>query len=116
MSTGLIINPLKTDVLTMNIHNILFLSICVFCIGVWGVLFNRRNIILLLMSYEIMYLASNINFAFYSFFFNDLLGIVFILYILTIVGAESCVGLSIISVYYAIHKDVSMHTMIVLRR
>lgn len=68
------------------------------------------------MSFEIMYLASSLNFAFYSFFFNDIMGIVFILYILTIVGAESCVGLSIISVYYAIHKDVSMNTMVVLRR
>ena len=100
----------------MNIYSILFLSICIFFIGVWGVLINRRNIILLLMSFEIMYLAANLNFAFYSFFFNDILGIIFILYILTIVGAESCVGLSIISVYYAIHKDVSINTMVVLRR
>ena len=77
---------------------------------------NRRNIIIMLMSFEIMYLAANINFAYYSYFFNDIMGIVFILYTLTIVGSESCVGLSIISVYYAVHKDVSINTMMLLRR
>jgi NADH-quinone oxidoreductase subunit K len=100
----------------MNLHNILLLSITIFFIGIWGVLINRRNIIILLMSFEIMYLAANLNFAFYSFFFNDIMGIVCILYAITIVGAESCVGLSIISVYYSIHKDVSLNTMYVLRR
>jgi len=100
----------------MNIHNILLLTISIFFIGMLGVLINRKNIIILLMSFEIMYLAANINFAFYSYFFNDIIGIVFVLYTLTIVGAESCVGLSLISVYYAVHKDVSMNTMIVLRR
>ncbi len=100
----------------MNIHNILLLSTIVFSIGIWGVLMNRRNIIIMLMSFEIMYLAANINFAYYSYFFNDIMGIVFILYTLTIVGSESCVGLSIISVYYAVHKDVSINTMMLLRR
>lgn len=100
----------------MNIHNIILLSSTVFCIGIWGLLINRRNIIILLMSFEIMYLAANLNFAFYSYFFNDIFGILFIIYALTVVGAESCVGLSIISVYYAVHRDVSLNTMYLLRR
>lgn len=100
----------------MNIHNIILLSTAVFFIGIWGLLINRRNIIILLMSFEIMYLAANLNFAFYSYFFNDILGIIFIIYALTVVGAESCVGLSVISVYYAVHRDVSLNTMYLLRR
>jgi NADH-quinone oxidoreductase subunit K len=100
----------------MNFENILILSTTVFFIGIWGLLINRRNIIILLMSFEIMYLAANLNFAFYSYFFNDILGIIFIIYALTVVGAESCVGLSIISVYYAVHRDVSLNTMYLLRR
>ena len=100
----------------MSIQNILLLSTTVFLIGIYGLLINRRNIIILLMSFEIMYLAANLNFAFYSYFFNDILGIVFIIYALTIVGAESCVGLSVISVYYAVHRDVSLNTMYLLRR
>jgi len=100
----------------MNIHNLLLLSTAIFLIGIWGLVINRRNIIILLMSFEIMYLAANINFAFYSYFFNDIMGIVFIIYALTVVGAESCIGLSIISVYYAVHRDVSLNTMYLLRR
>jgi NADH-quinone oxidoreductase subunit K len=100
----------------MNFENILILSTTVFFIGIWGLLINRRNIIILLMSFEIMYLAANLNFAFYSYLFNDILGILFIIFALTVVGAESCVGLSIISVYYAVHRDVSLNTMYLLRR
>jgi len=100
----------------MNIHNLLLLSTTVFLIGIWGLVINRRNIIILLMSFEIMYLAANLNFAFYSYFFNDIMGIIFIIYALTVVGAESCIGLSVISVYYAVHRDVSLNTMYLLRR
>ena len=77
----------------MNFYNITILTSLIFFIGIFGVLINRRNIIVLLISFEIIYLASSLNFAFYTFFSNDLMGIVFILYVLTIVGAESCVGL-----------------------
>ncbi len=68
------------------------------------------------MSLEIMYLAANLNFAFYSFLLDDIMGLIFIIYTLTIVGVESCIGLSIISVYYTVHRDISINTMNVLRR
>jgi len=100
----------------MNIHSLLLLSISVFLVGLWGLFINRRNIILLLMAFEIMYLAAHLNFAFAAHFSNDLMGILFIIYGLAVVGAESCVGLSIVSVYYAIHRDVSLNTMYLLRR
>lgn len=95
----------------MVISNIILLTSIVFLIGLWGVLLNRRNVIILFMSLEIMYLAANINIAFYCFLYQDILGLVFIMYTLTIVGCESCVGLSIVSLYYAIHKDVSLNNI-----
>ncbi len=63
-----------------------------------------------------MYLAANLNFACYTYCYGDIMGIIFIIYTLTIVGAESCIGLSLIATYYVIHKDVSINTMEVLRR
>jgi NADH-quinone oxidoreductase subunit K len=95
----------------MNIYNVIILTTTLFLIGTWGVIINRRSIIILLMSFEIMYLGAYINFAYFTYMSNDILGIILIIYAITIVGSESCVGLSIISVYYSIHKDVSMNTM-----
>jgi len=100
----------------MYLENVLMISLLIFLIGCWGLFINRKNIIILLMSLEIMYLASNINFAFYTFLLDDIIGIVFIIYILTIVGVESCIGLSIISIYYIVHRDISINTMNVFRR
>jgi NADH-quinone oxidoreductase subunit K len=99
----------------MNLINIIILTLTVFCIGIWGILINRRNLLILLMSFEIMYLGASINIAFFCFTTGEVSGLIFVLYILTIVGAESCVGLSIIALYYAIHKDVSLNTMDLLR-
>ena len=65
----------------MNIYNILLLSCIIFNVGVLGVLLNRRNIIILLMSFEIMYLAASINFGFYSFNYTDAMGVLFIIYV-----------------------------------
>ena len=100
----------------MYLENILIISLLIFLIGCWGLFVNRRNIIILLMSLEIMYLAANLNFAFYTFSSDDIIGVIFIIYILTIVGVESCIGLSLISVYYIVHRDISINTMDLLRR
>jgi NADH-quinone oxidoreductase subunit K len=100
----------------MYLENILIISLIIFLVGCWGLFVNRRNIIILLMSLEIMYLAANLNFAFYTFLSDDIIGVIFIIYILTIVGVESCIGLSLISVYYIVHRDISINTMDLLRR
>jgi len=100
----------------MFLEYILILSFIIFIIGSWGLLVNRRNVIILLMSLEIMYLAANLNFAFYTYLSDDVVGLIFIIYVLTIVGVESCIGLSIISIYYTVHRDISINTMNLLRR
>lgn len=99
-----------------DVLNILMLSWVTFCIGVFGIHINRHNVLILLMSVEIIYIASSINFSYSCFSSGDMGGALIIIYILAIAGAESCIGLAIISLYYAVHRDVSLNTMDLLRR
>ena len=71
-----------------------------FVIGVWGIFLNRKNIIIMLMSIELMLLAVNLNFIIFSVYLDDLLGQVFSIFILTVAAAEAAIGLAIIVVYY----------------
>ena len=78
----------------------LTLSAIIFSIGVIGIFLNRKNIIVILMSIELILLAVNINFVAFSIFLNDLSGQIFTLFILTVAAAEAAIGLAIIVVYY----------------
>ncbi len=78
----------------------LMLGAVVFSLGLLGVVLNRRNLILMLMSIELMLLASNINFVAFSNHLHDLTGQVFSLFILTVAAAEAAIGLAILVVYY----------------
>jgi NADH-quinone oxidoreductase subunit K len=80
-----------------------FLITCssfVFLIGVLGLVLNKRNLLILLMSIELMLLGLNLNFIFFSVYLDDILGQVFALYVLTVAAAESAIGLAILTVYY----------------
>jgi NADH-quinone oxidoreductase subunit K len=72
----------------------------VFAIGVVGIFLNRKNVIIILMSIELILLAVNINFVAFSSFLHDLVGQVFALFILTVAAAEAAIGLAILSVYF----------------
>jgi len=71
-----------------------------FTLGIFGIFLNRKNVIVILMSVELMLLAVNINLVAFSYFLNDLTGQVFALFILTVAAAEAAIGLAIIVVYY----------------
>jgi len=71
-----------------------------FTIGVFGIFLNRKNVIVILMSIELMLLAVNINFVAFSSFLGDLMGQIFVLLILTVAAAEAAIGLAIVVVYY----------------
>ena len=71
-----------------------------FTIGILGIFLNRKNIIVILMSIELILLAVNINLVSFSVFFNDLVGQIFALFILTVAAAEAAIGLAIIVAYY----------------
>ena len=72
----------------------------IFTIGVVGIFLNRKNIIVILMSIELILLAVNINLVSFSIYMNDLVGQIFTLFILTVAAAEAAIGLAIIVIYY----------------
>ena len=78
----------------------LTLGAIIFTIGVAGIFLNRKNIIVILMSIELILLAVNINLVSFSLFLNDLTGQIFTLFILTVAAAEAAIGLAIIVVYF----------------
>ncbi len=82
------------------------LSLLLFVIGLSGIFINRKNIISLLMSIELMLLAVNINFVAFSSFLQDLNGQVFAIFVLTVAGAEAAIGLAILVVYFNNRRDV----------
>jgi NADH-quinone oxidoreductase subunit K len=71
-----------------------------FTLGVFGIFLNRKNVIVILMSVELMLLAVNINLVAFSSFLGDLTGQIFALFILTVAAAEAAIGLAIVVVYF----------------
>jgi NADH-quinone oxidoreductase subunit K len=94
-----------------NILNILDISIILFIIGSIGVFIVRKNIIITLISIELMLLAANFNFIISSIFLDDALGQVYSLLILAIAGSESAIGLAILVAYYRIRNSISLDTV-----
>tara|TARA_B100000959_G_scaffold261408_1_gene298935 strand:- start:1336 stop:1647 length:312 start_codon:yes stop_codon:yes gene_type:complete len=84
----------------ITLGNYLTLSAIIFTIGVVGVFMNRRNIIIILMSIELILLSVNINLVAFSIYSQNLVGQVFTMFILTVAAAEAAIGLAIIVIYY----------------
>ena len=86
--------------LEITLGHYLILAVTIFTIGVVGIFLNRKNIIVILMSIELMLLAVNINLVSFSIYLNDLTGQIFAIFILTVAAAETAIGLAIIVIYY----------------
>ncbi len=86
--------------MTIGLANYLTVAAVLFTVGVLGIFLNRKNIIIILMSVELILLAVNINFVAFSVFLGDLVGQVFALFILTVAAAEAAIGLAILVVYF----------------
>jgi NADH-quinone oxidoreductase subunit K len=84
----------------IGLGHYLTLGAIIFTIGIVGIFLNRKNVIVILMSIELILLSVNINFVSFSIFLNDLTGQIFTLFILTVAAAEAAIGLAIIVVYY----------------
>jgi len=80
------------------------LALILFSLGAIGFIFNRNNLILMIISIEIILLAVSVMTLFFSWQFNDILAEVFGLYIIAVAGAESAIGLAIIIAYFKIRK------------
>jgi NADH-quinone oxidoreductase subunit K len=84
----------------ITLGHFLTVAAILFTIGVFGIFLNRKNVIIILMSIELMLLAVNVNFVAFSAFLNDLMGQVFALFVLTVAAAEAAIGLAILVVYF----------------
>jgi NADH-quinone oxidoreductase subunit K len=77
-----------------------------YIIGVIGLVLNRKNMLIIIMAVELMLLAINLNFITFSIYLDDILGQMFVLFILTVAATESSIGLAILIVYYRITKTI----------
>jgi NADH-quinone oxidoreductase subunit K len=97
-----------TQMIITNINYILNTTILLFLIGSLGLVFNRKNVLITIMSIEIMLLAVNLNFVIFSIYLDDILGYIFVLFVLTIAATESAIGLAILSIYYKLKRTIQM--------
>ena len=94
--------------LSVSIQNILILTSIVFFIGLLGIVLNRKNILIILMSIELLLLAVNLNFVAFSLYYDDIFGQIFVFFILAIAATESAVGLAIITVFYRLKNSIQL--------
>lgn len=99
--------------MTLTLGHFLAVAAVLFTLGIFGIFLNRRNVIVILMSVELMLLAVNINLVAFASFMGDLSGQVFAMFILTVAAAEAAIGLAILVVYFRNRgsiavEDVSM--------
>lgn len=99
----------------VNFSFYFFVSIIVFFIGLLGLILNRRHLLLLLFSFELMLLSINLNFVFFSVFLDDILGQIFSLFILTIAAVESSIGLALLTVYFKDKQTIFLENFIISR-
>lgn len=93
----------------MSILNYFSFTFFLFCLGLFGIIFNRQNIIIILMSIELLLLSINLNFIFFSIYIDDIIGQVFSLLILTVAASESAIGLAIMIVFYKLSGNISIY-------
>lgn len=91
------------------------ISMYLFLIGLLGFIFNRSNILIILMSLELMLLAINFNLIIFSIFITDNLGQIFALYILTVAAAEISIGLAILVLYYKLNYTIYIQSVSVIK-
>ena len=84
----------------IGLTHYLTVAAILFVTGIFGIFLNRKNVIIILMSIELMLLAVNINLVAFSIFLNDIVGQVFALLVLTVAAAEAAIGLAVLVVFF----------------
>jgi NADH-quinone oxidoreductase subunit K len=101
--------------MTIGLGHYLFVAAVMFTIGVFGIFLNRKNVIVILMSIELILLAVNINFVAYSAFLHDLVGQVMAMFVLTVAAAEAAIGLAILVVYFRNRGSIAVEDVNVMK-
>ena len=101
--------------MTIGLGHYLTLAAVLFTIGIFGIFLNRKNVIVILMSIELILLAVNINFVAFSAFLGDLVGQMFALLVLTVAAGEAAIGLAIVVVYFRNRGSIAVEDINLMR-
>ncbi len=101
--------------LAITIYHYLILASILFALGLLGIFINRKNIIVILMSVELILLAVNINFVAFSSYLGDLSGQIFAIFILCVAAAEAAIGLAILVVYFRNRGSIAVDDVTVMK-
>jgi NADH-quinone oxidoreductase subunit K len=99
----------------IGLHHYLTVAAVLFTLGVFGIFLNRKNVIIILMSVELILLAVNINLVAFSTHLNDIVGQVFALLVLTVAAAEASIGLAILVVYFRNRGSIAVEDINMMR-
>ena len=99
----------------IGLGHYLSVAAALFTIGIFGIFLNRKNVIIILMSIELMLLAVNINLVAFSSFLGDLTGQVFALVVLTVAAAEAAIGLAILVVYFRNRGSIAVEDLNIMK-
>ncbi|MCH9825296.1 MULTISPECIES: NADH-quinone oxidoreductase subunit NuoK [Lentibacter] len=99
----------------IGLEHYLTVAAVLFVIGIFGLFLNRKNIIILLMSIELILLSVNINFVAFSSYMGDMAGQVFTLFILTVAAAEAAIGLAILVVFFRNRGTIDVEDVNVMK-
>ena|ERR1700733_13614002 len=99
----------------ISLPHFLMLAAILFGIGIAGIIINRKNIIVLLMSIELMLLAINTNFIAFSYFLGNDTGQIFVFFILTVAAAEAAIGLAILMVLFRRKNTIEVEQLDTLK-
>ncbi|WP_310622121.1 NADH-quinone oxidoreductase subunit NuoK [Flexibacterium corallicola] len=99
----------------IGLSHYLSLAAILFTIGIFGIFLNRKNVIVILMSIELLLLAVNINLVAFSVFLNDLVGQIFALMVLTVAAAEAAIGLAILVVYFRNRGSIAVDDINIMK-
>ncbi len=101
--------------MTVGLNQYLIVAAMLFTLGIAGIILNRKNIIVILMSVELILLSVNINFVAFSSFLGDLTGQVFSLFILTVAAAEAAIGLAVLVTYFRNRGSIAVEDINVMK-
>ncbi|MBF0180240.1 MAG: NADH-quinone oxidoreductase subunit NuoK [Magnetococcales bacterium] len=99
----------------MSLSNFLYLSAILFTLGIFGIFLNRRNMIIILMSIELILLSVNINFVAFSHYMGDVTGQVFTFFVLAVAAAEAAIGLAILVAFFRNRSTIDVEEIDTLK-
>ena len=101
--------------MSIGLGHYLAVAAILFTLGIFGIFLNRKNVIIILMSIELILLAVNINLVSFSSFLGDIVGQVYALFVLTVAAAEAAIGLAILVVFYRNRGSIAVEDINMMR-